>query len=67
MSIPPRNTTIPDGLAILLEALSRAAFRHHPENLIDFASLFFDELRQFRSNMDNLIKEFRRTKGGKCK
>lgn len=39
---------VPDGLRPLLEALARETLRAQPDDVIKFASIFFDELQRQR-------------------
>ncbi|XP_078387709.1 uncharacterized protein LOC144669167 [Cetorhinus maximus] len=50
MSVPFSNTTlrIPRGFGNLLEGLSREVLRHQPNDIIEFAAIYFEELLERR-------------------
>ncbi|XP_048418126.1 sperm surface protein Sp17 isoform X2 [Stegostoma tigrinum] len=50
MSVPFSNTTlrIPRGFGNLLEGLSREVLRHQPDDIIEFAAVYFEDLLEKR-------------------
>nr|KAF6470860.1 calcium binding tyrosine phosphorylation regulated [Molossus molossus] len=61
---------VPYGLKTLLEGVSRAVLKTNPQNITQFAAVYFKELIVFREgnaclDIKDLIKQFHQIKGFK--
>uniref|UniRef100_A0A671G729 Calcium-binding tyrosine phosphorylation-regulated protein n=1 Tax=Rhinolophus ferrumequinum TaxID=59479 RepID=A0A671G729_RHIFE len=59
---------IPYGLKTLLEGVSRAVLKTRPQNITQFAAVYFKELILFREgnaslDIKDLVKQFQQVKG----
>uniref|UniRef100_A0A6Q2XC26 RIIa domain-containing protein n=1 Tax=Esox lucius TaxID=8010 RepID=A0A6Q2XC26_ESOLU len=66
------RVTIPRGFKDMLEGFCKAVVKYQPENIPAFAMSFFSVLVIFRDEnpsmpIEELMKEFRATKGSQCK